>query len=321
MNALKKIIHSLEPLTDYQVKLIRQKTGAEVCFIQRESYENQIEKLADIEYLICRDRDSLSKMLNFCPKLKLIYVLSAGVERLPFDMLRRRNIIVCNASGINAEVMSQFAMAQILSHSAKVRENLSNQQKHHWKKYQCMEDLRKRRLLIAGAGRSGTLLAHKAKAFQMEVVGANFIVKNIFPFDRIVSLKDFDSMIDSADYIVCALPLTEYTERYFKYDVFSRMKTTACFINMSRGKLVETKGLVRALKEKKLSCAILDVFDEEPIESNNKLWDIPNLYITPHMAGRTSNFMDEAITLFCDNFMAHIQGLTEPTKIDLINGF
>lgn len=314
------IIHSLEPLTDSQKEVIANSFGS-VSFLSRENIGHEMSEYANVKCLICRDRDDIGLMLKVCQKLSFLYVVSAGVEKLPFPELRLRGIVVCNAGGVNAEAMSQYAVAQILANSTKIRENLLCQQNHHWTKFQCVTDLRSQRLFIAGAGRSGTLLAKKAKMLGMIVIGASLPVRQVAFFDEVVSLAEFDQRINEADYVVCALPLTEQTERHFTYDLFCRMKSSACFVNMSRGGLVSMEGLVRALSEKRIHSATLDVFNEEPIASENALWDVPNLYVTPHMAGRIADFMDEAIRVFCSNYQAYLQGAKEPNRIDLENGF
>ncbi len=314
------IIHSLEPLTESQRGVIETRFGS-VSFLSRENIGQEKAAYANVKCLICRDRDDIGLMLKLCPKLSFLYVVSAGVEKLPFSELRLRGIVVCNAGGVNAEAMSQYAVAQILANSTKIRENLLCQQNHHWTKFQCVTDLRSQRLFIAGAGRSGALLAKKAKMLGMTVIGANLPVRQIACFDEVVSLEEFDQRINAADYVVCALPLTEQTKRHFSYDLFCRMKPSACFVNMSRGGLVSMEGLVRALSENRIHSATLDVFDEEPIASENALWDVPNLYVTPHMAGRIADFMDEAIRVFCANYQAYLQGAKEPNRIDLENGF
>lgn len=314
------IIHTLEPLTESQKKIITDCVGDCVCVLPRENL-GEVAELYDVRCLICRDRDDIQSILKASPKLEFLYVVSAGVEKLPFMDLKQRDIVVCNAGGVNAEAMSQYALAQILADSAKIRENLLSQQKHYWTRFQCTADLRGKLLYIAGAGRSGSLLAKKAKLLGMRVVGASLPVMQNESFNEIVSLEEFDARVHEADYVVCALPLTRETKGHFTYELFCRMKSSACFVNMSRGGLVSTDGLVRALLEGRIHSATLDVFEREPIDPASPLWEVPNLYITPHMAGRIENFMDDAIKVFCQNYRVYLCGERPPNLIDLNNGF
>ena len=320
MNNL-KVVHSIESLTDAQRSMIAMDLSCDVVQLDRCSFVQNGEIDTSVEVLICRDRDDIESILKLCPELHFMFVVSAGVEKLPFKSLIERQIVVCNASGVNAEVMSQYAMAQILAHSAKIRDNLLSQLKRHWIRFQCTDDLYGKNLFIAGAGRSGAALAKKAKVFGMRVIGTNYPLHPVDGFDEVIQLDDFSSRIGEADYVACALPFTKLTSRYFNRSIFRAMKNTCVFINMSRGGLVSGVDLIDALRNHELSSAVLDVFDIEPLSVDDPIWDVPGLYVTPHMAGRIENFMDMALRVFCENIAAYDKGEQLPNKVNLSNGF
>lgn len=316
-----KAVHTIEPLTDEQRSMIAAHLSCDVVQLDRCSFVRNGKVDVSVEALICRDRDDIETILELSPNLQFMYIVSAGVEKLPFKHLIERQVVVCNASGVNAQAMSQYAMAQILAHATKTRENLLSQLKHHWIRFQGTDDLQEKVLFVAGAGRSGAALAAKAKTFGMRVIGTNYPVRPVDGFDEVIQLEDFSSRIGEADYVVCALPLTKLTSRYFNRSIFRAMKNTCVFINMSRGGLVSGVDLIDALRNHELSSAVLDVFDIEPLSVDDPIWDVPGLYVTPHMAGRIDNFMDMALRVFCENIAAYDKGEQLPNKVNLSNGF
>lgn len=316
-------IHSIEPLQQYLIDRISKETKADVVLLDRNTFPNNLSEneLSNIKVLICRDRDKVSNIIDVCANLKFIFIVSTGVEKLPFNKLIQRNIRVANTGGVNADIMSEYVIGYILSQSVRICENLINQTKHYWKKYQCVDSLSGKNLLIVGAGRTGQLIAEKAKVFKMNIIGVKKHITSIPNFDKIISLNDIEEYLHWADYIVCTLPLTPDTEFLFDENKFSKMSEECCFINISRGKLIKQNDLINILKEGKIKSAILDVYEVEPVSSNSDLWDTPNLYMSPHSSGRLENFLDHAIDYFIKNMNAYNNNNKMPNELDLENGY
>lgn len=313
-----RIIHSIEPLSQSLIEKIKVKTSYDVQILNRESI---LSGYNDIVVLICRDRDNISGIIDCCPNLKFIFIVSTGVEKLPFQKLIDHNILVCNTGGVNANIMSEYVMGYILAFSVRTFENFINQKKHYWKKFQCVESLNGKTVLIVGAGRTGQLIAQKAKIFGMRVIGIKKHISNLTNFDRIDVLDNIDDYLPYSDYIVCTIPVTKETKYLFNYEKFNKMQPTSIFINISRGLIINQEDLVKCLNENKIGGAILDVFESEPLPQEDSLWEIPNCFITPHSSGRLTNFMDEAINIFIDNINAYSKGLDLPNKVNLHEGY
>lgn len=314
-------IYTIEPLTPSQQEILTSNTNLEVVQLDRNACLAEKETILDIEILICRDRDRVSDFIDNCPNLRLIFIVNTGVEKLPFEKLREKNIVVCNTGGINAPIMSEYVMGAILQHSTRIKENIQNQANHHWKKFQCVDSLSGKRLLIVGAGRTGHLIARKAKAFDMHVTGVKKHLGELPFFDKIVSLDELDDELKSADYVVCVLPLTPETNQLFNYSKFEKMKTEAVFINISRGKLCIEQDIIKALINHCIASAVLDVFENEPLSTDSPLWDCPNVIITPHSSGRLEDFMTEAVKYAATNIHAFVKGKELPNKVNLENGY
>ena len=124
-------IYSIEPLSESQIRLIQESTGDAVTILPR-NLDVNLDVFSKAEVLIARDRDEISKILNICPNLRFLFIVSTGVEKLPFNELYERDILVANTGGVNSEIMSEYALAYILADSARVKENLTNQKLHHY---------------------------------------------------------------------------------------------------------------------------------------------------------------------------------------------
>lgn len=315
-------IYSFEPLTAKQVSYIESLPNCKVCLLDRHNYIEECRNHRDMEILVCRDRDNILDVLNECRKLKFIFIVSTGVEKLPFKTLRDRSVIVSNTGGVNCRIMSEYAIGAVLAHSTRVYENMLNQSKHYWKKYQCVDSVEGKVLLLVGAGRTGKLISKIGRILGMECRGIKRdISKGSENFDHISTLEDLDEELSIADYVVCTLPLTDATRNLFDINRFQKMKKEAIFINISRGKLVVQGDLVKALRRGIIAGAILDVYEKEPLCPDDDLWDVPNLHLTPHSSGRLEDFMDRAIECCALNLSAYLGGKTIPNLIDLENEY
>lgn len=318
---MKRVVYSIEQISEESVARLKKMLDCEFRYIDRNDFFQEKEVHKDITVLICRDRDKVSEIVDLCPNLKMLSIVSTGVEKLPFEKLKKRNIVVSNTGGLNAPIMSEYAMAYILSQSARVCENLLNQTKHVWKKFQCVDTLEGKTLLIVGAGRTGRLLAKKAKAFGMYVIGIKRTFSELKNFDIVDNLDNINSCLNKADYVVVTMPLTPDTKYLFDANRFKQMKEGSVFINISRAGLVKQEDLLDALKNGSIKSAVLDVFDAEPVSASSELWDVNNLYITPHSSGRLPNFKEEAAQYCMENIRAFWNNSPLPNMVNLDAGY
>lgn len=310
-------IYSLEPLSDQAITELVEGLNCNIEIISRDA----IEYNPTVHILICRDRDNWSIILSSFPNLRFIFIVSVGVEKLPFKELINRDIVVANPGGINAGIMSEYVMATVLAHSTRIIENVDNQRLHIWKKFQCVDSLSDKTILIIGAGRTGRLIAQKSKAFNMKVIGIKKHITKEENFDSVFGMDSLDTSLSKADYVVCTIPLTNETINLFDYSRFSKMKNTGYFINISRGGLIVQDDLVQALKNGIIGGAALDVFKVEPIDPECDLWDVHGLFVTPHSSGRLENFIDKTIPYIVRNIKSYMKNEPLPNKVNLEDGY
>lgn len=314
------MIVSIEPIDNRTVESLKS-DSIDIIVVERNNQTLSTLKSVSPEVLICRDRDDIAGIVECCHRLRFIFVVEVGVEELPFDLLLEKGIRVANTGGISTDIMSNFVLGCILCHSTRLKENIINQHNSFWKKYQCTESLCDKVLLIVGAGRTGQAVAEKAKVFGMSIYGVQNTPRPTPFFDKTITLKEMGSYLRMSDYIVCTLPQTPATVGLFDYQIFGEMKSSSVFINISRGSLVDEKGLISALDDHLFSAAYLDVFECEPLSSESPLWQHPKIMITPHQSGRLVGYMDQAMKLFRANYLAYRNGEVMPNEIDLKKGY
>ncbi len=214
--------------------------------------------------------------------LETIQVTSAGLDRLPMDKIKKRGIKVFNARGVYSIPMAEYALSGVLDIFKKNRFFYDNQKKGEWVKNRGIIELFGKNVLIVGAGNVGTECAKRFSAFGCNVRGVDLYPRQDANYIKITHLDNLKDELRNADIVVLTLPLTQETEHLFGSEIFNCMKTGAVLVNISRGGVVDTTALLDALNSEKLSAAVLDVFEEEPLHSNSPLWSMPNVIITPH---------------------------------------
>jgi phosphoglycerate dehydrogenase-like enzyme len=139
--------------------------------------------------------------------------------------------------------------------------------------------------------------------------------------ERVFAAAQINQMLSEADYVVLSAPLTPQTRGIMSAERIAHMKPEACLINVGRGPLVDTAGLVDALKQKKIGAAALDVFDQEPLPPVSPLWDLENLLITPHSAAITEKLWERHYALIRENLRRYLAGEELLGLVDKSRGY
>ena len=145
-------------------------------------------------------------------------------------------------------------------------------------------------------------LATLAKAFGMRVIGIKRDPsKGGEAADSVHGFSELKAILPQADFVALTCPLTKETEKVIDTDALSRMKKSAYLINAARGRCVDEPALIKALQDKKIAGAGIDVTVEEPLSSSSPLWDFSNVLITPHTAGETRRYEENVLDILTDN--------------------
>ena len=224
-----------------------------------------------IEGVICNGLFLFHAIEKFT-RLRFIQLTSAGYDRVPMDYVKANGIQIYNARGVYSIPMAEAAVAGVLVLYRKMYVFRENQKRHVWEKQRDLLEISGKAVGIFGYGSVGSECAKRFEAFGARVVGVN----TTWTPDKA------DLLLRESDIVICALPLTESTRHYFNAERINSMKPSAVFVNISRGGIVDTDALAHALYEGRLGGAVLDVFEEEPLEKGSPLWEMENVVITPH---------------------------------------
>ncbi len=274
--------------TDEQIEYLKS-LGHEIVFFgdEREKLDFDV---SDIEGVICNGLFVYNDIEQF-RSLKYIQLTSAGFDRVPMDYINQHGIEIHNARGVYSVPMAEFALTGILQLVKQSRFFYENQKQHIWEKSRTLGELAGKTAVIVGAGNIGSEVAKRLKAFDVTVVGIDITTDQRPYFDKIELLKNLDEQLKAADIIVITLPLTDDTKGMFDKSKFDLMKNSCIFVNIARGQLVVESDLIDALSNKKITGAVLDVFETEPLSKESPLWDMDNVIITPHnsFVGQNNN--------------------------------
>lgn len=257
------------------------------------------------------------------PNLKWVHSGSAGVTDLAIA-LRDTEVKLTNSSGVHPIPISEWVLGAMLFFAKKFDRAYRIQiTKHMWERtYEDMKgfELSGKTIGIVGYGRIGSQIGKLAKAIGMKVLALENSKKlTDKTIDKIY--KDINYLLSDSDFVVNSLPLTEETEGYFDADLFRKMMKTSYFLNIGRGKTVVENDLIKALKEKIIMGAALDVTETEPLPSSSPLWKLDNILITPHISSWTPQYTDRLVQIFCINLKAYLQKKPMPNIVDKNRGY
>jgi len=177
-------------------------------------------------------------------------------------------------------------------------------------------DIYAKKIGIIGMGRIGEAVARRAKGFNMDILYHNRRQNVKLEEELDATYLSFHDLLNEADFIVSLVPLTNETADMFNEDTFRQMKSSAIFINVSRGGVVDENALYHALKNGVIKAAGLDVFKKEPIDSTHPLASLPNAVLLPHIGSATINTRNKMIQLCLDNIHAVLKGNRPITQVN-----
>ncbi|MCP8617987.1 D-2-hydroxyacid dehydrogenase [Salirhabdus salicampi] len=267
--------------------------------------------LPEAEVLITYGEDLTNKHIEQAKQLKWIMVISAGLDQMPFEAIEEKGILVTNARGIHSIPMAEYAIAMLLQVCRQSKQLIAHEQQHIWDRKVQMTEISGKTMLVLGTGAIGQEAARLGKAFRMKTIGISKSGKRTPHFDEVGTSKDILSYLPEADFVIGVLPSTPETYKWIGKEHFETMKEDAVFLNMGRGTTVDEEALLQALQQKKIHHAVLDVFEQEPLDGDHPFWDMDNVTVTPHLSGISPQYQPRAFDIFKDNLNTYIKGETD----------
>ncbi len=252
--------------------------------------------LADARALIVRNRTQVTpELIAAAPKLEVVGRLGVGLDNIDLDACAAAGVKVCPASGANALAVAEYAIGAMF---VMFRECLSNTPAvldGKWPRMKTREwEVAGKTMGIIGFGDIGRRTGGLARALGMRVIACDPLLAADDPAWKGTGRADLATLLSEADVVSLHVPLDDTTRNMIGAGELAQMKPTAILINSARGGIIEETALASALKAGKLAGASIDVFPSEPLDTGKtaKFRDVPNLILTPHMAGLTDEALD-----------------------------
>ena len=266
---------------------------------------------------------SVVKALFPCPapKLKMIFLTNAGLDRLaPFDWLPP-GVALMNNRGTHAAKSGEFALMSILMLAARIPAMVTHQRQGIWRKM-WGSVLAGRNITIVGLGTLGGATASHAAHFGMRVTGVRATPAPHPNCVRVIGTRALDEVLPETEFLVLACPLTAATRGLMHRGRLELLPAGAGLVNIGRGELLDQAALCDLLDNGHLSGAVLDVFTPEPIPPGHRLWTTPNLIVSPHTsADDPATYNPHSLDIFLDNLRAWRDGRPLPNRFDIVRGY
>lgn len=256
--------------------------------------------------------------------LRWIQLNSAGADRYLEPGLLPEGALLTNATGAYGLTISEHLMGVLLVLTRKFEILRDHQNETVWKNAGRVKTLMKATVLVLGAGNIGTEFAKRVKAFGSTVIGVRRTPgETPACYDEMHLMADLDTLLPRADAVVMALPGTPETTHIINKERLALMKEDAMLINVGRGSAIDTEALCEALDAGKFWGVGLDVTEPEPLPEDHKLWNYPNVFITPHCAGGfgLNETVEYIIGLFRQNLTRLLNGEELENIVDFATGY
>jgi len=272
------------------VELLRRE-GFEIVFRDEPGEDELVDLVRDVDALIVRSKPIVSRrVIEAAPKLKIIARAGVGLDNIDLEAAEEKGVVVINAPSAATMSVAELVFGLIISVLRKISYSDRMMRQGKWVKKESMGyELSGKTLGIIGMGRIGRAVASIGyRGFNMKII--YYDVERCKPeFEESVNAKyvDLDTVFREADVVTIHVPLTPETRHLVNLDRLRLMKKTAVLINTSRGEVVDTDALVKALREGWIAGAGLDVYEMEPLPPDHPLTRLDNVVLTPHIGAST----------------------------------
>jgi len=254
-------------------------------------------------------------------KLQWVHTSAVAVETMCLPELFARGIVVSNSRGVQAVPIAEHVMAVVLAFAKQLPFALEHQRHAVWSQNQFVGDrlpwlLKGRTLGVIGVGTIGSEIAARANAFGMRVIAMRRRATASVPgIERVFGPEQLYPFLSQCHVLVIAAPLTPQTHSLLGAAQLAQLPKGAVLVNVGRAKILDTDALVDALESGHLGGASLDVFPQEPLPPEHRLWKMPNVILTPHTSGFRQGHWDDVVDLFAENLERFRRG--EPLKFQV----
>ena len=279
-----------------------------------------IEKIKDAEILLTHFAGITAGMIDSASELKMIGSMRSGLENINVSAATEKGITVSNCPGRVSEPVADFTVALILAEARNIVRESLNYTRGEWPKLDRNDKantaLRNHTAGLIGFGIIGKKVAARLKPFGVKVIAYDPFCSQEAAAAAAVDLVPLDELLKRSDYVSVHARLSDETENMIGEKEFNKMKPTAIFVNTARAGLVDEKALVKALQEKTIRSAAIDVYTQEPIPLDHPLLKLENVTLTPHHAGATTDNQSNSLDIALDEVERYLAGEPLMNKIN-----
>jgi len=297
-------------VVDIHAALYRERLQAEFPDLQFMLFHAAAEvsgDLSEIDVMIMFGIEVRDEMLRDAPRLKWIQSLATGVDHFLRCPSLRREVLITSGRGIHGLPMREHVLYLMMTMSHDARRQAEDHRQHVWQR-RFWTTLYGKTAVIVGAGIVGGAIGELLHALGMHVIGVSRTPRKADGFDHIVPADRLRDAAAKADYLINVLPAAPENSALFDAPLFAAMKLSAYYISAGRGQTVDELALIAALRERRIAGAALDVFRTEPLPPDSPFWDLPNVFITPHVGGYIVEYEDFIMPLIIDNMRLFLAG-------------
>ncbi|MDR2898704.1 MAG: D-2-hydroxyacid dehydrogenase [Clostridiales bacterium] len=266
-----------------------------------------------------------TEMITKAKNLKWLQMGSAGSDHFQKKGAFPENAVLTNATGGYGLAISEHLMGMLLMIMKKFDIYRDNQKEHVWKDEGHVFSIYGSTVVVIGLGNLGGEFARLAKALGAKVIGVKRTITDKPDYvDELYTTEDLDKVLPRADVVSLTMPQTGETTNMLNKERIALLKESAIVLNCGRGTAIDTDALVKALMERKIFGAGLDVTDPEPLPKDHKLWDCPHTFITPHISGGHNHLPEtyKRILEICfKNYEAYVNDKPLKNMVDFNRGY
>lgn len=262
-----------------------------------------------------------AEIFDKAPELKIVSQFAVGFDNIDVKEATKRGIYVTNTPGVLTETTADFAWALLMAVARRVVEADKYIRTGKWKvgwhpQMLSGRDVHGGTIGIVGAGRIGSAVARRAKGFDMRILYYDVVPRPDLERDTDAERVDLDTLLKKSDFVSVHVPFMRATYHLIDENKLNLMKESAFLINNSRGPIINERALYKALKERSIAGAALDVFEQEPTPENNPLLELENVVLSPHISSSSYETRSRMAEIVAENLIEFFEGRKPPNLVN-----
>jgi glyoxylate reductase len=258
--------------------------------------------------------------LDAVPNIRVVSQLAVGYDNIDVAAASERGVLVCNTPGVLTDACADLTFALMLAHARRLFAGDRALRSGEWGEwspvFMLSNDLHGKTLGIVGLGAIGYAVAERAKGFKMALLYWSRSRKPEAEAALGIQWRELDDLLRQSDYVSINLALSEETRGLIDDRRIALMKPSGVLVNTARGPIVDQDALYRALVEKRIGGAALDVFEQEPLPPDHPLLALENMVVSPHVGSATHETRTRMTDLAVDNLLAFLRGEQPPAPVN-----